>query len=86
MLRHILALGDEYAFRYNKKHKSVNDLYILLSQLPWNMPLNAMTPIAQAMPDEYKDEDPVKAYRNYCIAEKTYAKWEKGREKPEWWV
>jgi hypothetical protein len=50
------------------------------------MPLNAMTPIAQAMPDEYKDEDPVKAYRNYCIAEKTYAKWEKGREKPEWWV
>jgi DNA-binding XRE family transcriptional regulator len=38
------------------------------------------------MPDKYKDEDPVKAYRNYCINEKTYAKWEKGRKKPEWWT
>ena len=86
LLRHFLALGDEYSFRYDKEHKSVDSLYILLSQLPQNIPLNAMTPVAQAMPDEYKDEDPVKAYRNYCIAEKTYAKWEKGREKPEWWV
>jgi hypothetical protein len=38
------------------------------------------------MPDQYKNNDPVKAYRDYCINEKTYAKWEKGRDKPEWWT
>jgi len=37
------------------------------------------------MPEEYKDEDPIVAYRNYCINEKHYAKWERGRNKPSWW-
>ena len=41
--------------------------------------------LAQAMPEEYKDEDPIVAYRNYCINEKHYAKWERGRNKPSWW-
>lgn len=86
LLKHFLALGEEYTFRYGKTHKSVDKLFTALSQLPGNMPLNAMSPIAQAMPDQYKDEDPIKAYRNYCINEKTYAKWEKGREKPLWWT
>ena len=86
LLRHFLALGDEYAFRYNKKHKSVSDLYILLSRPPKNIPLKAMTPVAQAMPDKYKDDDPIVAYRNYCINEKHYAKWERGRDKPAWWT
>lgn len=86
LLKHFLALGSEYTFRYGKKHKSVEKLYRGLDQLPGNIPLNAMTPIAQAMPDQYKNEDPVKAYRDYCINEKTYAKWDKGRDKPTWWT
>ena len=45
-----------------------------------------MTPVAQAMPDQYKDDDPIVAYRNYCINEKHYAKWERGRDKPAWWT
>jgi len=44
-----------------------------------------MTPLAQAMPDEYKNSDPIKAYRKYVVNEKHYAKWEKGREQPKWW-
>ena len=86
LLKHFLALGSEYTFRYGKKHKSVEKLYRGLDQLPGNIPLNAMTPIAQAMPDQYKNDNPVKAYRDYCINEKTYAKWEKGTEQPEWWT
>ena len=43
------------------------------------------TPIAQCMPDEYKNENPILAYRNYVMNEKHYAKWEKGRDKPKWW-
>ena len=45
-----------------------------------------MTPLAQAMPDEYKDDNPIVAYRNYVIHEKHYAQWNKNREKPEWWT
>ena len=86
LLKHFLALGNEYTFRYGKTHKSVDRLSRALAQLPGNIPLNAMTPVAQAMPDQYKNDNPVKAYRDYCINEKTYAKWERGRDKPEWWT
>ena len=41
----------------------------------------------QCMPDEYKDTDYVTAYRRYYNTDKKYfAKWEKGRGCPEWWI
>ena len=85
LYKHFLALGKEYTFRYNKTHKSVDKLAQALFKQPDNIKSIGMTPLAQAMPDEYKDDDPIKAYRDYCINEKHYAKWEKGRDKPEWW-
>jgi len=40
----------------------------------------------QAMPDEYKCQDPIKAYRDYMVNEKHYAKWNKIPERqPTWW-
>ena len=42
------------------------------------------TPFAQAMPDEYRDDDAVKAYRAYYHS-KQFAKWEKGTPAPDWW-
>ena len=54
-------------------------------QFPKNIKNGQMTPVAQAMPDQYKNEDPIKAYRDYCINEKHYASWER-QDKPEWWV
>jgi hypothetical protein len=36
------------------------------------------------MPDEYRDDDAVKAYRAYYHS-KQFAKWEKGTPAPEWW-
>ena len=46
----------------------------------------SMTDFAQAMPDEYKDEDAVTAYRTYYINDKQrFAKWEKGVPTPDWW-
>ena len=42
------------------------------------------TPPPQCMPEEYRDEDTVEAYRKYYIGEKAgFAKW-KAREVPEW--
>tara|TARA_Y100000385_G_C13089564_1_gene638069 strand:+ start:1520 stop:2143 length:624 start_codon:yes stop_codon:yes gene_type:complete len=72
-----------------KKPDNIYDYNITLGDMPLTHPIISKwnrTPIAQCMPDQYKNEDPIKAYRDYCIHEKHYAKWEKGRDKPKWWV
>ena len=81
---HFLALGCEYKFRYGREHASITKLEKHLKKIP-NITKKSFTPPAQAMPEEYKDENPIVAYRNYCINEKHYAKWERGRDKPSWW-
>ena len=85
LYKHFLALGKEYTFRYGKTHNSVDKLARALFKQPDNIKRIGMTPLAQAMPDKYKNDDPIKAYRDYCINEKHYAKWEKGRAMPNWW-
>jgi hypothetical protein len=82
---HFIALGCEYKFRYGREHASITKLKEPLKRIP-NITKKRMTPPAQAMPDEYKNNNPIKAYRDYCINEKHYAKWEKGRAKPDWWT
>ncbi len=87
LYKHFIALGEEYKYRYGKEHGSIIKLKDVLEPHPDNISPNPkMTPVAQAMPDQYKNEDPIKAYRDYCINEKHYASWEKGRDKPDWWV
>ena len=83
---HFLALGSEYKFRYGREHASITKLAEPLKKIPDNILNEGMTPPAQAMPNEYKNDDPIKAYRDYCTHEKHYAKWEKGRAKPKWWA
>lgn len=76
-------LINEYHFRYDKFHKT-EELIIPLDRLPDNIKKGNMTKPALAMPEEYYDDDPVIAYRNYYIGDKTdfldYTK----REKPSW--
>ena len=87
LLHHGYALGDEYKQRYGKTHKSVD----VLDWCSANMgtivfPEISMTPFAQAMPDQYRNEDPVVAYRNYYIHEKfKIAKW-KHNNAPAWYT
>ena len=87
LYKHFIALGDEYKYRYGREHGSITKLKSALYFKPDNiMDTGEMSTVAQAMPDQYKDNDPIKAYRNYCINEKHYAKWERGRDKPAWWT
>ena len=72
-----------------KKPSNITDWNLTVGDVPVEHPVVRtwnMTPPAQAMPNEYKNDDPIKAYRDYCTHEKHYAKWEKGRSPPEWWV
>ena len=64
-------LCKEYQFRYgaNKIHKTEEHILWLLNNPPKMTDMNR-TPVRQAMPDEYKQEDPIEAYRTYYVESK----------------
>lgn len=62
-------LCREYTFRYGKVHKTQAHITWLLTHLP-ALPNEGLSPFAQAMPPEYKHEDPVVAYRTYYTENK----------------
>jgi hypothetical protein len=76
-------LNDEYKLRYDKKinHKS----YDVIKSLPdYKHKCLDLTAFAMAMPDEYKCDNPVVAYRNYYKQDKkNIATWK--NKTPEWW-
>ena len=83
---HFYFLCREYETRYDRQHLSFTKLNDALSQLPLNIPDAGLTTMPQAMPDENKNNDPVQAYRDYVVNEKTYAQWNKiPSRQPEWW-
>jgi hypothetical protein len=86
LLDHFKALLDEKLRRYPTRppHKSGN-LLDHLSVLPLGIPDEGLTKKPQCMPDEYKNDDVVQAYRNYYCGAKWYiATWKKPATKPEW--
>jgi len=79
-----IGLGLEYERRFDKTHKSFEVIKGCTKGLD-DMSASGMTPFAQAMPDEYKCDDPVDAYRAYYVGEKSsFARWERS-EVPSWW-
>jgi len=77
-------LFKEYTKRYQKSHKSYSIFQACMNNANF-IPDGPLTPFAQAMPDQYKDTDAVKAYRAYYVGEKkAFAKWKAGNT-PHWW-
>lgn len=83
--QHAAELGVEYTRRYHKIHKTDHVLHSIKPLLPkgdWRQ----YTPFAQAMPEQWKNDDAVTAYRCYYIAEKSrFAKWAPRATPPAWW-
>ena len=78
-----LALGEEYTYRYGKRHKSQEVIEWCLMNKPQIQDIGFTTP-PKAMPDEYKTEDVIESYRKYYLgAKKTFLTW-KERKVPEW--
>ena len=81
---HLLALLDEYTFRYGKRHACSEIAYHLQSP-PMNLKKYDMTPMPSAMADEYKiSDDPIVNYRNYYKLGKARMHSWKNRQPPEW--
>lgn len=77
-----LILGEEYTYRYNKQHKSI----LIAQQLPEpTLPKIGLTPFAKCVPEEYKELDVVKAYREYFKHYKNHIKHYTRRPIPYWW-
>lgn len=83
----LIALCEEYTYRYGKIHKTERDglAYVLLKNIPHNIGNSGFTQPTPAMPDDVKvSGDSIKSYRNYYINNKAHlANWKK-RQVPEW--
>lgn len=82
---HGSALAAEYELRYGKRHKSEEVIaWCLANHDRARLESKGLTPFALAMPEEYKDDDAVLAYRRYYRGAKAgIATW-KVREVPAW--
>ena len=90
---HAVAISKQYKNRFGKIHKSNRIIKTiacdLLDEINQSVmfPDNGFQDPPQCMPDEYKCDDYVQAYRNYYMAEKRYfAAWGKGVPAPAWWL
>lgn len=78
LARHAIELCVQYENRFGKVHACRGPIHSMIGLIPlftdkYPSPKATLTPFAQAMPDEYKDDDVVKAYRSYYKS-KQYSK------------
>jgi hypothetical protein len=79
-------LHDEWLYRYEHPVGKLHKSYAAILKLDKpDLPDIGLTRFALAMPDEYKQDDAVQAYRDYYKGQKQHlASWKK-RPVPEWW-
>jgi len=82
---HAVEISNQYTKRFNNSHKSHRILQVLADEYVGIPDIGFTTP-PQCMPDEYKCDNYITAYRHYYWNEKKYfAKWDRGVPKPSWW-
>lgn len=81
-----LALYNEYQYRYNKPYKMqrVKKIFEYGLKYPPKIKDSNLTPFAQAIKEDCKHKDTVKAYRKYYLKYKTHLFSWKKRKKPNW--
>lgn len=84
LYEHYLALCNEYTHRYGKIHKSEHHKYNLIYMPCYQKDLEKFIPPPQCMPDEYKCDNTVLAYRKYYKYGKAHILKYTKREAPEW--
>jgi hypothetical protein len=82
-VNHGLEIGKEYTRRYGKLHKSTKVLEEMDFWWVHDNYSNHTTP-PQCMPDEFKCDDYVEAYRAYYRKDKAHILQWTGRPVPEW--
>ena len=90
---HAEAISKQYTKRFGKTHKSNRIVKYIACDLLDTLhdselfPDDGFQDPPQCMPDEYKCDNYVQAYRNYYMGEKRYfAAWGKCVPAPAWWL
>jgi len=87
--RHAIGLCEEYTRRFGKTHFCEKGIRHL-AEMSHMIPEGELTPFAQAMPDEYKHENAVTAYRAYYHSKRFSngpPRWDRSPTgAPKWWV
>jgi len=81
-----LEICSEFIKRYGKRHKTQDVLEWCKLNEP-SIPDNGFTPPPQCMPDQFKGEDTISAYKKFYIEDKVKIKnlsWNKLNNKPNW--
>jgi hypothetical protein len=85
LVRHGLALADEYERRFGRIHAS----RAVISRMARVRPRGGgarRQPFAQVMPERYRGRDAVASYRRYYVGEKArFATWRAPARAPRWW-
>ena len=87
MVNHAFGLLIEYQDRFGRKHATSTAIQ-WMSKMDGFLPIGDLLPdpFVQAMPDKYKQQSAVLAYRDYYRGEKaSFAKWERGTPAPFWY-
>ena len=79
-----LELCGEYTNRYSRTHKTQEHIEWLNKNIP-DIPTGNITNKPQAMPDIYKNNNVVKAYRDYYMGEKAKIAVWKYCNVPDWY-
>jgi Pyrimidine dimer DNA glycosylase len=86
LLEHAFAISDEYTKRYNKTHACLKVLQQCKDGLnDFRFESHPKTSYKQVMPLIYRNSSTIYAYRSYIKGAKSFAKWEKGTDKPSWY-
>lgn len=84
LCKHGMALAHEYTRRYGKRHKSQD----VIERIAWGFDAERLpvgiSEFVQCMPDQYRDSDPVRAYRKYYHSKAEFATWK--TKPPYWWM
>lgn len=85
LVDHLFALGDEYHYRYGKRHASITKLGYTLQSPPFALQDWDATPMPCCMPEECKiSTDPVLNYQEYYRTSKASMHSWKNRDVPSW--
>lgn len=85
LIKHGIALCEEYKHRYGKEHKSravIEWCQERINELSFQK--NEFTEPPQCMPDDAKATTSVEGYRNYYVKYKSYIFSWKNRQHPHW--
>ena len=85
LVDHLYALGQEYTYRYDKRHHTIEKCFYTLQSPPHGLREWDWTKPPSAMGEEYIiSDDPILNYRNYYSKAKEKLHSWKNREPPVW--